>query len=157
VQLYPSFIVHGVFDDTEKTLVWPFADGDSFTNQLVTSELLSRRRCHGSAASIRLLDSWVHATEIRSSGLCTPTLGSHGDNVRASNDEDAGMFDQFSIVHEEDASVDVDYLALTVLSTVLLHSVVVADLGSVSIGRDSVAIPSDNTEHLCMEEGAHVP
>ena len=153
MQLDPCFVIHSVFHDAEKSLVRALADDYGLANQLVATEA-SRRRHRPRAAVCASVQSWVQAAEIL--GLRSSTLGGHGQDACAADDEDALVFDEFTVLNEKCAPVDVKDLALSVLATVFLDVVVVSNLRAIAVRSHRVSIPACHLRDLRVEKCAYI-
>jgi hypothetical protein len=155
VQFNAGFIVHGIFDNTQKSLVCTLANDDRLSDQLVAAHLA--RRSHGATSvAARGIQGRVYAAEIRTLRLSATTLCSHGDNIRAANHEDTLVFHQFAISNEQSTTMDVEDLALSALATVLFHVVFVPDLRAIAIGCHCVLIPANDLRDLGVKECSNV-
>jgi hypothetical protein len=156
VQFDTGFVIHCVFDDSQKTLVGTLADGDGFTDELVATERSPRRR-HGTWVAVcTSIQGRVDATKIRALSLGASTLCRHGDDVVAPYHEDTLILHQFAIPDEENTTVNVKDLALSTFATILLDVVFLPDLRPIAIGRYSVLVTADNLRYLGMKECANV-
>jgi hypothetical protein len=150
MQLDPRFVIHSVFHDAEQSLVRALTDDDRFTDQLVTTEA-SRRRHRSRVAICTCVESRVETTKIRSLCLSPPTLRSHGEDARASDDEDTLVFNKFAVLYEQNTPMNVENFALSILTTILFDVILMPNFGSVTIGGNSVSIPAGDLRHLGME------
>lgn len=153
MQLDPCFVIHSVFHDAEKSLVCALADDDCLSDQLVATEA-SRGRHRPRAAVCASVQSWVQATEILS--LRSSALGGHSKNACAADDEDTLVIDQLAVLDKQCTPVDVEDLALSVLTAVLLDIVVVANFRPIAVCSHGVPISACHLRDLCVEKRAHI-
>jgi hypothetical protein len=151
-----GFVVHGIFDDSQKTLVGTLADTDRLTDQFVASKGCPRGR-HSTRVAIRTcVEGRVDTAKIWTLCLSTTALCCHCDDVVAANHEDTLVLDQVAVSHEESPPVDVEDFALSTFTAVFLDIVVVSDLGTVAVCCYSVLVPVDHLRYLGVEECANV-
>jgi hypothetical protein len=124
VELNASLASISVLHNTEQAFVWPFPDGNCLTNHLVPAHG-SRWRHYSIAISPPWLDIRVHLSKIWTSSLGTAALCSHSDDIGAANHEDSAVLNQFSILDEENTTMDINDSSLTAVPTVLFNCIVV--------------------------------
>lgn len=127
MQLNASFVTHGILDNTQEPLVTTFADDHSLSNELVTAKTAGWRHTSTSIA-VRCVQGRVQPTEIGALCLSPATLGSHSDNIRTANDENALVFVLLAVSDKQGTSMDVDDLALATFTTILFNIIFVPDL-----------------------------
>jgi hypothetical protein len=149
VKFDPGFVIHCVFDNTQQALVRALADNHGLADEFVTTEI-SWRRHASTSVSVRGIECRIDTTEIRALCLRASTLRSHGDDIRAADDEDTLVVNLLAVPDEQRASVDVDDLALTAFTAEFFHVIVLPDLRSVTIGRDSMFIPTNDLRYLSV-------
>lgn len=144
MQLNARFVVHRVLDNSEKTLVSALADRHSLANQLVTAER-SSWWWHGIRVPVcACVKSRVDTAEIRTLRLSTTALCRHGDDVVTADHKDTLVLDKLTVPDKECTPVNVQNLALSPFTAVLLNVVLMSDFRSVAIGRYCVFVSADN-------------
>jgi hypothetical protein len=134
VELDAGMGVGSVLDDAHQGLVAAPPDAHRLAEGAVATESLGR--LHGLVLSRVPLQSRVHGAQI---GACIWVVGSaaalscDGVDVARSRDIHAGVFGGVVAVEENEGPVDVDDLALALLSAILADNVVEPDLGTVPI------------------------
>lgn len=107
MQFNTRFIVHGILDNSEKTLVSALADRHSLANQLVTAKGSSWWR-HGIRVPVcACIESRVDTAEIRTLRLSTTALCRHGDDVVAADHKDTLVLDKLTVSDKECTPVNV--------------------------------------------------
>ena len=107
MQLDTGFVVHGIFDNTQQALVGTLSDDNRFANELIAAKS-GTGWWHSSRVAVRAcIEGRVDATKIWALCLSATTLCCHGNNVVASNHEDALVLDELAVPYEKCASVDV--------------------------------------------------
>jgi hypothetical protein len=155
VQLNSGLVVHGVFDNTKKTLVGALSNDDSLSNELVTTKAAWWR--HGSSAAVGArIQCGIQSAEIWTLCLSAATLGSHSKDILTANHEYTLVLNQLTVLNKEDTPVDVQDLARSVISAVFFNIIIVSDFGSVTISGYSVAVSASNLRHLGVKKGAYV-
>ena len=139
MKLDTCFVVHGVFDDTKQTLVSALTNDDGLTNQLVATKGSWRR--HGSASiAVRSVQCRIQTAEIRTLRLRTATLCGHGDHIGAAHHKDTLVLNQLAVPYKKCAAMDVNDLALPAFATEFFHVVLMSNLGTVAVCRNSVLV-----------------
>jgi hypothetical protein len=150
MQLNTSFIVHGILDNTKKSLVRPSLDDDGLSNKPIPTEA-PWWWSHRSAATAWSVQSRVELVEFWASCLLTTALRGQGSNIRAADGKDARVFEHLSSMNEEDTAMDVQDSPLAAFSTMLFHGIVVPDLRSVAIGSHGISVFAQDALNLGME------
>jgi hypothetical protein len=97
----------------------------------------------------------VHLSKIRAR-LSATALSGHCDDVVAANDKDTGILDGFTIVNEKHTPVNIHDASLALFASVLLDGIVIADFGSVSVGRYGIPVLLKDAGYLRVDESTHV-
>jgi hypothetical protein len=155
VQLDTGFVVHGIFDNAQKTLVCTLADDYSLADELVTADIA--RRSHGTTSiAARGVQSRVQTAEVRALCLSATALCSHGDHIRAADNEYTLVLNEFAIPYKQSATVDVDDLALSAFTAVLFDIVFMSNLRTVTVRCYSVFVSAGNLRHLGVQQCSYI-
>jgi hypothetical protein len=152
VQLDASFVIHGIFHNTQKAFVRAFANDYGLPDQLVTAKGARGSHRGTTSSAISSVQGRVYTAEIWTLGLGAATLRGHGDDIRASNHEYTLVLDQFAVSDEECTAMDVEDFSLTAFATKLFHVVFVPNLGAVAICCYGVLIPAGHLRYLSVQE-----
>lgn len=107
MQFDARFVVHGIFDNSEKTLVSALTNRHSLSNQLVTAEG-SSWWWHGIRVPVcACIKGRIDTAEIRTLRLSTTALCRHGDNVVAADHKDTLVLDKLTVSDKECTPVNV--------------------------------------------------
>lgn len=150
MQLNAGFVTHSILDNAQETLVRALPDSDSLADELVSPH--ASRRAHRRSRLTLTLRCRSQFGKIWSRCLSTSTLCCHGDDIVSTNDKEASVLYELSVLDVKDASVDVDDISLTVFAAMLLDSVIHSNLGSISVCSNGISISANHIRNLCMQD-----
>jgi hypothetical protein len=138
MDLDACFRVCGILHDTQEAFVRTFSNRDSLAYHPVPA--CSLWRWHGRCRAIRTipLQRWVHLRQIRADVVDAPSLCCDRLHILACCDEKTRVLDLRSIQDEEEVSMHVHDVTLSLGTHPLLDDIIDADLGALAISGHSI-------------------